>query len=106
MKIALEKGYDGPNDYDEPDICDQVTKPLGVDESAHTGEKSHTCSLCSYASTLACNLKTHLKGHIGGKKSEKCKLCNFATSREKGLIDHMKSHSGDKPYHSGLARGG
>ena len=57
--------------------------------------KSNQCNLCDYASSLAGNLRKHMKKHTG-EKSNKCNLCHYASSRAGDLRRHMKMHTGEK----------
>ena len=61
----------------------------------HSGEKSNKCNLCDYASSRTDVLKAHLKIH-SGEKSNKCSLCDYASSRTDVLRTHLKRHSGEK----------
>ena len=59
----------------------------------HSGEKSDMCNQCDYASSLASDLRSHLKTDIG----EKCNHCNYTSFYARALVTHLKTHSGEKP---------
>ena len=61
------------------------------------GEKSNKCNQCDYASSLASDLRRHLKRH-SGVKPNKCNQCDFASYHSGNLRRHLKTHSGDKQY--------
>jgi len=56
---------------------------------------SKKCSQCEYASSVASNLRKHLKMH-SGEKSNRCNQCDFASSYARSLKTHLKIHSGEK----------
>ncbi len=58
----------------------------------HIGKKSNKCSQCDYASSLAGNMKTHLKRHSSGEKPFKCSQCDYASSQTGHLKRHFKTH--------------
>ena len=74
-----------------------------MEEELHQGEKGQEeefvtgDNCCDYASSLAGNLREHLK-RDSGEKSNKCNQCNFASSRASNLSRHLKMHSGEKSY--------
>ena len=49
-------------------------------EERCTGEKPFVCTQCSYSSTTADNLKTHLRIH-SGEKPFSCTQCEFSCTR-------------------------
>ena len=59
--------------------------------------KSNKCNQCHYASFQAADLRTHLKTH-SGEKLNKCNQCNYASSRASDLRRHLKTHSGEKSH--------
>ena len=63
----------------------------------HSGEKSNTCNECDFASSQAGHLRTHLKTH-SGEKLNKCNQCDFASSRAGNLRKHLITHRGGKLY--------
>ena len=66
-------------------------------EERCTGEKPFVCTQCSYSSTTADNLKTHLRIH-SGEKPFSCTQCEFSCTRVSYLKKHMLEHSGEKPF--------
>ena len=52
---------------------------VGIRAPKVVTKMSNKCNQCEYASSLAGNLKTHLKTHTG-EKSNKCNQCDFASS--------------------------
>ena len=66
-------------------------------EERCTGEKPFVCTQCSYSSTTADNLKTHLRIH-SGEKPYRCTQCEFSCTRVSYLKKHMLEHSGEKPF--------
>ena len=56
------------------------------------GEK---CNQCEYTSSLASNLKRHLKTH-SREKPNQCSRCVFASAQAGDLRRHSKTHSGEK----------
>ena len=61
----------------------------------HSGEKSNICNECDFASSRADHLRQHLKIH-SGEKSNRCNQCDFASSSAHVLRDHLKTLSGEK----------
>ena len=59
------------------------------------GQKSKKCCQCSYVSSYAGRLTTHLKTH-GKQKSNKCNQCDYTCSQASGLRTHLKTHTGEK----------
>ena len=51
---------------------------------------SKKCSQCEYASSVASNLRKHLKMH-SGEKSNKCKQCDFASPYVINMRKHLKT---------------
>ena len=49
--------------------------------------KMNKCNQCVYASSLAGNLRTHMKKHTG----EKCNHCDYVTSHAGSLKTYMKN---------------
>ena len=55
--------------------------------------KTHKCNnQCDYASSHACNLRRHLKTHIG-EQSNKCNQCDYASSHTDHLRTHLKTNT-------------
>ena len=61
-----------------------------------SGEKSNNFYQCDFTSTT-CNLKSHLKTHIGEQRN-KCNHCNNAVSETRDLSRHLTTHNGEKPH--------
>ena len=57
----------------------------------HSGEKLNKCNQCDFASYQAGNLRTHLKTQ-SGEKPNKCNRCDFACSDPSSFWKHMKRH--------------
>ena len=53
------------------------------------------CNQCDFATSLAGNLRTHLKTH-SGEKSNKCNQCEFVSLQASDLKRHLKTHNQDK----------
>ena len=76
-------------------LCDSAifVGNFGRHLKIHSGQKSHKCDQCDYASVHASNLRKHLKTH-SGEKAYKCNQCNYASVEAGSLKKHIKSHSG------------
>ena len=68
----------------------------GKIELKNKTEKSNKCKECSFATSRADHLRTHLRTH-SGEKPNKCKQCEYACSDPSALRTHFKIHSGEKP---------
>ena len=73
----------------------KVERMQPVKLKTYSGEKTHKCSLCSYASSRANGLRRHLKIH-SGKKLNQCKQCNYFSSQAGSLRTHLNIHSGEQ----------
>ena len=62
---------------------------VGIRAPKVVTKMSNKCNQCEYASSLAGNLKTHLKTHAG-EKSNKCNQYDFACSLASNLRTHLK----------------
>ena len=58
-------------------------------ENAFENKQPNKCNQCSYASSPAGHLKTHLQTH-SSEKPKKCNQRSYASSRESNLRSHMK----------------
>ena len=61
----------------------------------YNGGKSNKCNQWDFPSSLAGNLRRHLKMH-SGEKAIQCNQCGFASSHASALKMHLKTHSGEK----------
>ena len=68
--------------------------PAGVTKTDH-GRISKKCTQCEYVSSLASNLRKHLRTH-SGEKSNKCNQCEYACSQASNLRKHLKIHIREK----------
>ena len=65
---------------------------------AHSGEKSHKCSQCDFATVYKSSLNKHFKSHSGEKKkSFKCDHCNYASDKSSNLKTHLRTQSEENP---------
>ena len=55
---------------------------------------SKKCSQCEYASSVASNLRKHLKMH-SGEKSNKSSQSDYASYYASALRTHLQTHSGE-----------
>ena len=61
----------------------------------HSGEKSNNCNHSDYASSRAGDVRRHLKTHTG-EKSNKCNQCDYASFQAGDLRKRFKIHNGEK----------
>ena len=67
-------------------------------EERCTGEKPFVCTQCSYSSTTADNLKTHLRIH-SGEKPFNCTECEFYCDNKKDFGTHkLLIHANKNPF--------
>ena len=74
-------------------VC--IAGDLMMHLQTHTGEKSHKCDQCAFASSQAGHLRIHLKTHTVEKENI-CNQCDHACSSN--LRTHIKMHSGEKSH--------
>ena len=75
-------------------FASSVASNLRQHLKTHDGDKSKKCNQCGLAFFLVGNLKTHQKSH-NGEKSNKCNICGSAFLQARDLRRHLKIHSGD-----------
>ncbi|KAL4630498.1 zinc finger protein 513 isoform X1 [Arapaima gigas] len=83
-----------------------LNRPLGdalsrggtkAEQFGSTGDKVHSCELCSFSSRYANHVKRHMKTH-NGEKPYQCLLCAYASAQLVNLQRHVRVHTGEKPY--------
>ena len=87
---SLDFDLDFVNPEEEGGL-DENEEGMGVNQP-HSGEKLKKCNQCDYRSSLAGNLRTHLKTH-SGEKPNKCNHCDYAFSQAGNLRRHLITHS-------------
>lgn len=60
-------------------------------------ERIFSCSYCSYSTSAASNLKSHVMIHTK-EKPHKCTFCSKTFIQSSNLKRHVRIHTGEKPY--------
>lgn len=63
-------------------------------ERTHLGHKPYKCDQCSYTTTTATQLKTHINAKHIKDKRYLCRTCEFACADSSNLSKHEKTHLG------------
>ncbi|KAK3886146.1 hypothetical protein Pcinc_009723 [Petrolisthes cinctipes] len=69
----------------------------GLPRGFTNSNKNHQCSICTYTTNVATNLRNHMRTHTG-EKPFSCQYCTFRTTQKRNLITHIRTHTGEKPY--------
>ncbi|XP_052745761.1 histone-lysine N-methyltransferase PRDM9 [Bicyclus anynana] len=70
-------------------------KAIEVSQERH--EKSYLCDVCSYKTTIKCNLLKHIRTHTD-LKPYSCNMCNYKCAQKITLLKHIRTHTGEKPF--------
>lgn len=106
-KHVFQQAVAGVSEYEMSGICslnqqthlsvDSVKKSLtNSDWKSQTIDRAFTCKICSKVFSYKCNLKRHVRIHIG-VKSFKCDICGKVFLERGGMKHHLRTHTGEKP---------
>ena len=73
------------------DFASYYAKSLKTHLKRHTGEKMHKCTHCNYSSLRL------LENAFENKQPNKCNQCSYASSPAGHLKTHLQTHSSEKP---------
>uniref|UniRef100_A0A8D8XL12 Zinc finger protein 26 n=1 Tax=Cacopsylla melanoneura TaxID=428564 RepID=A0A8D8XL12_9HEMI len=91
---------DGKERFQCPYCAQRLGSFWGLKEHIHihTGEKSHTCTICQKKFRFKTRLNTHYKSVHENMRKHQCVYCGHTFNEKSNLNVHMRIHTGEKKY--------
>ncbi|XP_071514979.1 uncharacterized protein [Panulirus ornatus] len=80
----------------ESQMCGRKSR-TGVWQGQDTTFKIRSCPYCSYSTSVATNLRNHMRTHTK-EKPFSCSYCSYRSTTKDHLVKHICIHTGEKPY--------